>query len=278
MDLIALDIGNSSVGMAVFTQGKLNRNVHLRGAELERLGELLAEYREICGAQPLGARTVPVVASSVNPPLLERIERTVDEVLDQRVLLIGRDVPMDMKLGVENPETLGSDRLLNASAAWEVIAGPCVIASFGTATTIDLVNEHGIFLGGAILPGLATAAASLREHTQALPEVEMSVPDYDYGTNTEKAINFGIYYGAIGALREIVEHYATQMGAWPQVVVTGGFGRLIAEKCEFIDSLVPDLCLDGIFLAYRKYHEGFEAELQSELKSPDTIQPDDESE
>jgi type III pantothenate kinase len=208
---------------------------------------------------------VPVVASSVNAPLLARVEQMVGEVLDQNVLLVGRDVPLSMKLAVENPETLGSDRVLSAQAAYAVVGNAVVVASFGTATTIDLVNEHGIFLGGAILPGLATAAASLHEHTAALPEAPLQVPEGDYGTSTIGAIQHGIYYGAIGALREIVERYATQLGRWPQLVVTGGFGRLIAQHCDFLDSLVPDLCLNGLFLAYRHHREAMESQIQQML-------------
>ena len=141
-----------------------------------------------------------------------------------------------------------------------------VVADFGTATTIDCVDHYGIFLGGAILPGLDVAARSLNEHTVALPRIKPEIPTGAYGTNTVAAIQHGIYYGAIGALRGIVEQYATQLGRWPQVILTGGFGKLISEKCDFVDSYVPNLCLDGIFLAYRKWRDRQENSLQDEFK------------
>jgi len=140
-----------------------------------------------------------------------------------------------------------------------------VVADFGTATTIDCVNRQGIFLGGVIMPGMKLSAMSLHEHTFALPEVEIQVPEENYGTNTVSAIQNGIYYGALGALRELVERYATQLGYWPQVVVTGGFSKMIAEKCDFIDSVVPDLCLFGLFQAYKKYIQSVEEELGMKL-------------
>jgi len=222
--------------------------------------------RVMCGEQEFGARTVAVVVSSVNPPAEIKLSEAVKEALDQEILLIGRDVGLDMKLAVENPESVGTDRLLTAMAAYAVVENAVVVADFGTATTIDCVDHYGIFLGGAILPGLDLAAKSLNEHTVQLPRVKPQVPTGGYGTNTEAAIQYGIYYGAIGALQGIVEKYATQLGQWPQLVLTGGYARLIKEKCDFADSYVPNLCLDGIFLAYRKWRESRDRDVQSEMK------------
>ena len=257
MDLIAADIGNSNISLAVFTNQKLYRSERLAIDRLANtdIANILAAYREMCPAQPLGARTVPVVVSSVNTPILEIFEKAVSQTLKQNTLVIGRDFPLEMKMAVENPKQLGSDRLLNAFAAYEVIETALVVADFGTATTIDCVNDNGIFLGGVILPGLNLAAKSLNQYTDALPLVKPTLPTGAYGINTTAAIENGIYYGALGALREMTERYAEEFHHWPQVVVTGGFCKLIAQKCDFIDSIVPDLCLDGLYLAYQKFHE-----------------------
>lgn len=249
-DVIALDIGNSNVTAALFSQGKLQHTDHVPVGDLDKLPDILSALRSLCPPQPLGAHTVPVVAGSVNTPALARVEQIVIQLFQQNILLVGRDVPLLMKVAVENPEKLGSDRLLTAQAAYEVIKGPLVVADFGTAVTIDLVNANGIFLGGAIFPGLALSSLALNEHTSQLPIVDIKIPDHPYGTNTEKAIQTGIAFGAVGALREIVERYATELGTWPQLVVTGGYARLIAQMCDFIDSVVPDLCVNGIYLAY----------------------------
>jgi type III pantothenate kinase len=262
MDMIAIDIGNSNVNLAVFVGEQMSPAVHIGLADQDKLADVLVRFRQACGEQPLGARTVPVVASSVNSVSLAVVEEAVAKGLDQNVLLIGREVPLGMKLAIENPETIGTDRLLAASAAYEVVQGAVVVADFGTATTIDCVNDQGIFLGGAILPGLRMAAQSLKEHTDALPLVEPVVPEHDFGVNTEMAIQNGIYYGAVGALRELVERYATALGKWPQVVLTGGYAELIAMKCDFADSLVPDLCLDGLYLAYKHFKASLEQEDQ----------------
>jgi len=261
MDLIAIDIGNSTISMGVFAQQQLQRTEQtaVQETDSQRLANILAGFRELCGPQPLGARTVPVVVSSVNPPALEIIEQAVQDSLDQKILLIGREFPLEMKVAVENPETMGTDRLVTAFAAYQVVESAVAVADFGTALTIDLVNDKGIFLGGVILPGLNTSALSLKEHTTALPLVKPEGPTGTYGINTVTAIQNGIYYGAIGALREVVERYAEELGQWPQVVVTGGFSKMIAENCDFIDSIVPHLCLNGLYLAYCRFRNSLEA-------------------
>jgi type III pantothenate kinase len=265
MDVIAVDIGNSNVALGVFVKDELKRTERIDVDKLDTLAETIKSLRQMCGPQPLGARTVPVVVSSVNAATEMIVAAAVLKALDQHILVIGRDVPLQMKHAVENPESVGTDRMLTAYAAYAVIEDACVVADFGTATTIDCVDHYGIFLGGTIQPGLNLAAQSLSDHTAALPKVSPVVPLDDYGNNTKKAIQHGIYFGAVGALRGIVERYATLLGRWPQVVLTGGFAKLIAQHADFADSVVPDLCLDGIFLAYRNFRESQEAELQSEL-------------
>ncbi|MBN1765026.1 MAG: type III pantothenate kinase [Sedimentisphaerales bacterium] len=262
MDLIAIDIGNSTISLGVFTREKLDRTEHVSviKADSDSIRDMLTAFRELCGPQPLGAETVPIAVSSVNPMGLAIVEKSALEALNQNILLIGRDFPLEMKVAIENPKTVGPDRLLTAYAAYAVIESSVVIADFGTAMTIDCVNDNGIFLGGTILPGLNLSAQSLNEHTSALPHVKIKLPDSVFGINTESAIQSGIYYGALGALREIVERFAMELGHWPQVVATGGNCKLIAQQCDFIDSLVPDLCLDGLYLAYRRYRENLQAE------------------
>lgn len=261
MDLIAVDIGNSNIAIAVFVKDELKRCERIDVDQLDTLAETITSLRQLCGPQSHGANTVPVVVSSVNTKTETLVAAAVLSTLNQDILVIGRDVPLEIKHALENPESVGTDRLLNAAAAYAVIKDACVVADFGTATTIDCVNHYGIFLGGTIQPGLRLAAQCLHEHTAALPEVCPVVPTDDYGNNTEKAIQHGIYFGAVGALRGIVERYATLLGRWPQVVLTGGYAKLIAQHADFADSLVPDLCLDGIFLAYRDFRQAQDAQL-----------------
>ena len=258
MDLIALDIGNSSVNVGVFDEEELKESVSIALVDLEsELPGILLKYREICGEQDFGASTVPVPVSSVNKEALQIVEKIVGDVFNQNVSLIGRDFPLEMPVGVEKPEMLGTDRLLTAFAAFQVVNRAVIVADFGSATTIDVVNDSGIFLGGVIMPGLAMAAKSLNEFTSSLPLIMPKVPESEmsYGINTEQAINNGVYFSTVGALREVVERYATELGFWPQVIATGGFANMIAQRSDVIENVAPCLCLNGLFIAYSRWRQ-----------------------
>jgi type III pantothenate kinase len=140
-----------------------------------------------------------------------------------------------------------------AAAAYAVVEQAVVIADFGTAITIDLVDDKGVFLGGIIAPGLSTGAKALNEYTAKLPLVKPSRPKTPWGKSTEAAINCGVYYGAVGLLHEVVRRYAEKIDKWPYTVITGGDASLIKDDCEFVDSYVPNLAVKGIALAYREY-------------------------
>jgi type III pantothenate kinase len=157
-----------------------------------------------------------------------------------------------MPLDIDNEDEVGVDRVCSAAAAYERVNGACAVASFGTAMTVDCVSSEGHFLGGAILPGFDLSYAALNDGTAQLPRIAVGPPAGVFGRNTHDAILNGVAFGAVGALREIVERFATELREWPQLVVTGGNGALIAELADFVDSVVPDLCLMGIALAHRK--------------------------
>jgi len=130
-----------------------------------------------------------------------------------------------------------------------------VVADFGTAVTIDLVDERGVFLGGVICPGFEIGAQALKENTAQLPKVKVTRPKTPYGRTTAEAINCGLYYSAIGTLEAVISRYAEEIGKWPQTVLTGSAAKIIKDDCRFIDSYVPNLVVKGIALAYKKYIE-----------------------
>jgi len=148
---------------------------------------------------------------------------------------------------------VGTDRVVNAAAAFAVVEDACIIADFGTAITIDLVDEEGVFQGGVIAPGFGICSAGLAQGTAKLPQVQVTMPRDTVGASTEEAINAGLFYQATGLLRTITEKYAEQIGRWPQTIVTGGASELIRKECDFIDSWIDNLTVRGIVIAFKKY-------------------------
>ncbi len=245
-ELLVIDIGNTMVHLGAVRDGKVFDRTVVDAANADGLrAAIKALWDKLNTQQPRAA-----IAGSVVPDVLKCVRTVVREVLDRDLLVIRDQINLPMELAIENPDSVGVDRVCAAAAAHAQLQQACVIADFGTAITIDCVSDDGVFLGGTILPGLRLSAKALEEHTAALPLVDVVEPTNPWGRNTYEAISNGIFFGAVGALREIVERYATEMGKWPILIATGGAAAMIAKHAEFVDHVVPDLTLRGIALAY----------------------------
>ena len=246
---LLVDIGNTTIGMASWYEGRIHP---FRQLSLEELEQEPAWLSQAWNDLPEGSERF-VVTSSVSPPRYDAFARLVARHCDETdPVLIGRDIEAPIRANVPAPDKVGTDRLCSAAAAHQVARGACVVASFGTALTIDLVSDDAVFMGGAILPGMATAARALHEHTALLPDVVVTRPGEPWGTSTVEAIRVGVFCGLVGALREITERYATRIGKWPMLILTGGDAPAIADMADFTDRVIPDLCLRGVALAFEK--------------------------
>ncbi len=258
MNIIAIDIGNTNINIGLFLKGeeKFIKSFYCKSkAELEKC--LTSAWGKIAFAKTakVKKRDGVIVVSSVNAASTSLIKKIAKEKLGEKIYLIGKDIPLPMKTAVSEPEKVGTDRIVAAAAAYTVAEGAVVIADFGTAVTIDLVDDDGVFLGGVICPGFEVAAGALKEHTAQLPKVTVSRPANPYGKNTAEAIKCGLYYSAVGTLQEVIRRYAESLGKWPQTVITGSAAAIIKDDCDFIDSAVTNLVVKGIALTYRKFVE-----------------------
>ncbi len=248
-NVLACDVGNTNIRLASVA-GEDVSDVRVVAADSPAL--LTRAVVELWESMP-DPRCV--AAASVNPSALAILEAAVEDALAERVLLVGRDVPLPIATDLSAPESVGADRLCAAVAAYDRLSGACVVADFGTAITIDCVNDSAVFLGGAILPGVSLAADSLAGGTAQLPRVTPAKPKNVFGKNTVDAIRNGLIALARGALRDRVEAYANELGHWPLVICTGSDAELIVgnlERSELVQAIVADLSLRGIAIAYYK--------------------------
>jgi type III pantothenate kinase len=185
------------------------------------------------------------------------LDDAVLSAIDRHVVWVGRDLDLPIKVLTDEPEKTGIDRVLAIAAAYEQVEGEVVVVDAGTAITVDVCNDAGEFLGGAIAPGVRLQLDALHEHTAALPTItneEFQAPDEPFGQNTKQAILHGVYHGIRGMVKELVEAYATKLGRWPEVVATGGDAEKLFGGWEIITRVVPDLLMYGIAKAYADHH------------------------
>jgi len=258
MNIIAVDIGNTNITVGLFLNNEEEFIKAIPGGSRKKLADCFKSAWQkipVIRGSKEKIRNGVIVVSSVKPAWTELVEQIARENLGENIYVIGRDIPLPMEMAVDEPEQVGADRILAASAAYAVIEDAVVVADYGTAVTIDLVDEKGAFCGGVILPGFEISAKALKGNTAQLPKIKVTRPKAAHGKTTKEAIKCGLYYSAVGTLREVVTRYAEEIGKWPSTVLTGAAAEVIKNDCEFIDRYVPNLVVKGIVLAYCNYIE-----------------------
>ena len=160
-----------------------------------------------------------------------------------------------VKLGtralVERPEEVGADRIVNTVAAHDRYKGPLIVVDFGTATTLDVIDRDGNYIGGVIAPGINLSLAALHMAAAKLPSVRIGRTRRVIGKDTVSCMQSGIYWGYVGLVEGLVGRIKAEFGAPMRVIATGGLAPLFGDATEVIERVDPDLTLWGLRLVYR---------------------------
>jgi type III pantothenate kinase len=250
INLLVLNVGNSRLAVGVFVGGNLEYVTRVGHEDRANWEGKIAEAWKLVE----GKENVAVAGVSVVPAVMEPLEHVVQNVTKKKVEWVGREIGLPIKVATDRPEDTGVDRVVNVAAAYEQMGKACVVVDAGTAITVNVCNDKGEFLGGAIAPGVGMMLDALHEKTAKLPRVELAMPSSPIGKTTEEAILHGVYHGVRGMVKELVEGYATELGFWPDIIATGGDAAKLFEGWELVHAIAPDLTLYGVALAYAEHH------------------------
>lgn len=195
------------------------------------------------------------VISSVVPPITAALRTMSRDLFGRDPLVVGPDLDLGIRVAVDNPQGVGTDRLVNAAAAYAQYGGPCIVVDLGTATTFDVVDRSGAFIGGAILPGPKTMAAALVRGTAQLPPVDLVPPPAAIGRNTVHALQSGLVLGYAALIEGLVARLRAELGGDPAtipVIATGGLASTLAAATAVFTEINPDLTLTGLQLIYAR--------------------------
>ena len=248
---LAFDIGNSSIGCAVFDGEELRTRWRMdtglaSTAYATRLGRALE--RAGIGAPGLEG----AIASSVVRGLTEVMGRAVRSVAGCDLMEADPRADPGIDVAAEKPEAVGVDRLLAAGAAFRQVGGSVIVVDVGTALTVDLVSTAGCFMGGTISPGLKAMAKALATGASLLPHVDITAPASALGRDTPECIRAGVVFGAAGAVDRLVEELKDATDGAPRVVLTGGDAPALSPYLKSPHDSQPDLVLRGLAYAFRK--------------------------
>jgi type III pantothenate kinase len=249
---LAIDIGNTNVTMGVFEGEKIRytwrlaTDIHKMPDEYAATLMNLLQFRKIA---PVDIKEVALCSTVA--PLVPIFVELLEGYFKITPLVIGPGIKTGIRVHMDNPKEVGTDRIVNTVAGFKLYGGPTIIVDLGTATTFDVISKEGDFIGGAIAPGPMTAAEALFSRTAALPRIQFIHPQKAIGTNTITAMQSGIMFGYAGLVESVVAHIEKELGEKATIVATGGYGAIFAQETNIFKVVNPDITLIGLRMIYQ---------------------------
>ena len=252
--LLAIDSGNTNIVFAVFDKDDTVRGEWRSSSHTDRTADEFGVWLEqlMSGAGIKPADITAAIIASVVPAILFSLKTLCRDYFDCDPLVVGEDgVKLGLKVLIDRPDDVGADRLVNAVAAHERYEGPLIIVDFGTATTFDVVDGDGNYIGGVIAPGVNLSLEALHMAAAQLPRVGIQRTEKVIGKSTVEAMQSGIYWGYVSMIEGLVARLRAEHGAEMDVIATGGLAGLFTDASDVIKESDPDLTLRGLLAIFR---------------------------
>ena len=255
--LLLLEVGNTNTGLGVHDGTQLVASWRLtsrREQTADEYGVFIHTLLRSRGIEPTAITAVAI--SNVVPPVQRTLEWMCDAYFGVAPFSVLPGVNVPIAFDVDNPHEVGADRVCNAVAAAALYGPPLIVVDFGTATNFDCVNARGAFAGGAIAPGLVTAADALVARAARLSRVELVAPPTAVGRNTATNIQSGVVLGYAGLVDGLIERMRRELGGDVKVIGTGGLAPQMRELARSIQVVNPDLRLEGLRMIWEHSQKG----------------------
>ena len=245
--LLVIDAGNTNVVCAIH-DGRQWRGTWRVATDPQRTSDEYAVWLlTLLGLVGIKREEVSAaVIGTVVPAALYHLRRLCRDWFCVEPLIARAALDWGFAIKVDNPEEVGADRLLNSLAGHRNYGGPLVVIDFGTATTFDVVDQDGAYLGGIIAPGINLSLETLHRAAARLPRIGIGRPQAVIGRNTVAAMQSGVYWGYVAMIEGLVVRVQAEYGGKMKVIATGGLASLLAEGTTVIGHIDADLTLDGL--------------------------------
>ena len=255
--LLAIDVGNTNMVFGLIEGDALTGSFRLMtdaNRTSDEIGLAAWDYFQRFGLKTEDVEDV--IIASVVPQVMHTLSNAIIKYFNKTPIIVDDGVDPGLPYGVSGDELLGPDRAVACIGAMAKYGAPLIVLDFGTATTLDAVNQAGEYMGGCITAGVRIAADALFTQTAMLPKVELVKPDTVLGCTAVGQIQAGAVVGYIGAMEYLIREAKRELGGGDiRVVATGGLARLIADNTGLIDDVDPSLILEGLLLIYKRYKE-----------------------
>lgn len=254
--VLLIDVGNTNTVLGVVRDDELRHQLRLRTDRERTADELAALVLPLFDRLHIDPLHVSAFwVSSVVPPLNPMVRILAREYFHADAVFVEAGIKTGLPIRSDNPAEVGADRIVNAVAARDLYGAPTVVVDFGTATTFDVVNPKGHYVGGIIAPGIGISAEALFAQASKLYRVDLEEPQQLIGRNTSAAVQSGVYYGYLGLVDGILARLKSEIEGLETVVATGGMAALLAAGSAHITEVNDMLTLRGLRLIYERNRE-----------------------
>lgn len=252
--ILVVDVGNTNIVLGAFEGKTLQASWRLstdKERTADEFGMLLIDLFQY---EKLSVEMFEAaIIASVVPSIMYTLEHSIKKYLKIDPIVIGPGTKTGINVRCQNPKEVGSDKIVNAVAAFELYGGPIIIVDMGTATTFCAISSKGEYLGNVICPGIKISAEALFQKAAKLPRIDLIKPESVIGKNTILSMQSGIFYGYVGQIDYIVNRIKNEMQEESvKVIATGGLARLFAEESKTISEVNPTLTLEGLRIVYER--------------------------
>lgn len=252
--LLAIDSGNTNTVFAIFDDDGNVLGQWRASSTPERTADELGVWlMQLLALGDIECTSInSAIIATVVPTTLFGLKTLCRTYFDADPLVVGEQgVKLGIDVLLDQPQEVGADRLVNAISAHQRYGGPLIIVDFGTATTFDVVDGNGNYVGGVIAPGINLSQEALHMAAAKLPRVAICRPDRVIGKGTIEAMQSGIYWGYLSMIEGVAQRIGTEFGANMKVIATGGLAPLFAQSTDLIDCADGELTLRGLYAIYK---------------------------
>ena len=252
--LLVIDVGNTNITLGVFRGKELLRTFRMTTKLPRTSDEYGITLKELIECQGIDSSGVDaVIIASVVPDIMHSLGSAIIKYFHVKPIVVSAGIKTGIRINMENPRQIGSDRIVDAVAAYTIHGGPVIVIDYGTATTYDLVGPDGTFEAAIIAPGIRTSAQAMCGQAAMLPAIEIKKPDSILAKETVSGMQAGLVYGQIGQTEYIVNKIRKESGYLnAKVIASGGLGKMVATETNIIDVYDSQLTLKGLQIIYEK--------------------------
>lgn len=255
--LLAIDCGNTNTVFSIWDGTRFLCTLRTSTEHQRTADQYFVWFKTLLAHHGIEARINAVVISSTVPRVVFNLRVFADRYFSCRPLVVGKPecrLPVDVR--VDAGTQVGPDRLVNTVAGFDLYGGDLIIVDFGTATTFDVVDSDGAYIGGVIAPGVNLSLQALHEAAAALPHIDVTKPERVIGTNTVDCMQSGVFWGYVGLIDGICDRIKAERGRTMKVIATGGLAPLFQQGTDMFDMFEDDLTMHGLTVIHEHNKEG----------------------